>query len=67
MLELISNDHRAAARLQYTGTHLGPLLGIAATGRAFTYAGAAFFTTADGLITDVWVIGDLDDLRRQLK
>jgi steroid delta-isomerase-like uncharacterized protein len=66
VLELISNDHQAAARLQYTGTHLGPLLGIPATGRAFTYTGAAFFTTADGVITDVWVIGDLDDLRRRV-
>ncbi len=66
VLDLITNDHRAAARLQYTGTHLGPLLGIPATGRMFMYTGAAFFTTADGLITDIWVVGDLDELRRQL-
>jgi hypothetical protein len=39
----------------------------ATTGRPFTYTGAAFFTTARGLITSIWAIGDLDVLRRQLK
>lgn len=43
------------------------MLDIPATGRRFSYAGAAFFTVADGLIADVWVIGDLDSLRRQLR
>ena len=66
ILELIVDDHRAAARLKYTGTHLGPLLDIPATGRAFTYTGAAFFTTSAGFITNIWVIGDLDGLRNQL-
>lgn len=66
VLELITDNHRAAARLKYTGTHLGPLLDIPATGRTFTYTGAAFFTTVDDYITDIWVIGDLDELRRQL-
>lgn len=66
VLDLISNDNRAAARLRYTGTHLGPLLGIPATGRRFAYSGAAFFTAQDGLITDVWVLGDLNGLKDQL-
>jgi steroid delta-isomerase-like uncharacterized protein len=66
VLELIADDRRAAARLKYTGTHAGPLLGISATGRTFAYDGAAFFTTTGGLIADIWVIGDLDELRRQL-
>lgn len=66
ILDLVSDGHRAAARLRYSGTHLGPLLGIPATGRQFVYSGAAFFTTADDLITDIWVLGDLDTLRRQL-
>jgi steroid delta-isomerase-like uncharacterized protein len=66
VLDLIAADDRAAVRLRFTGTHRGPMLGIPATGRAFTYTGAAFFTTANGLITDIWVIGDLDALRQQL-
>ena len=66
VVELIADDHRAAAGLKFTGTHLGPLLGIPPTGHTFTYNGAGFFTAVDDLITDIWVIGDLDELRRQL-
>jgi steroid delta-isomerase-like uncharacterized protein len=67
VLDLIATDDRAAVGLRFTGTHLGPILGIPATGRAFAYAGAAFFTTANCLITDIWVLGDLDALRQQLR
>ena len=63
---LAEDGDQAAARLRYSGTHTGPLLGYPATGRAFTYAGAAFFTAADGLLASAWVLGDLVDLRRQL-
>lgn len=67
LLDLVAIDNRAAARLRFTGTHRGTLLDIPATGRGFAYSGAAFFTVADGLISDIWVIGDLDTLRRQLR
>jgi steroid delta-isomerase-like uncharacterized protein len=66
VLDLIAAFDRAAVRLRFTGTHRGPILDIPETGRAFTYTGAAFFTTANGLITDIWVLGDLDALRQQL-
>ena len=66
VVDLVTDGHRAAARLKFTGTQLGPMLGIPPTGRAFSYLGAGFFTAATDLITDIWVIGDLDELRRQL-
>jgi predicted ester cyclase len=66
VIDLVAQGGRAAARLRYTGHHTGPLLGIAATGRPFTYAGAAFFTAGDRQLTSAWVLGDLDGLRRQL-
>lgn len=66
VVELVTEDRRAAARLKFTGTHLGPLLDIPPTGRAFSYDGAGFFTAVGDLITDIWVVGDLDELRRQL-
>ncbi len=66
VVDLIATAERAAARLRYSGTHLGPLLGIPGTGRSFTYFGAAFFTAADGLLIDAWVLGDLESLRKQL-
>ena len=66
IVDLVAFADRAAARLLYAGTHRGLLLGIEATGRSFTYSGAAFFTVADGLLREAWVLGDLDGLRRQL-
>jgi predicted ester cyclase len=66
ILELVCEGQRAAARLRYTGTHTGVLLGLPATGRRFEYAGAAFFAADHRWLTGAWVLGDLDGLRRQL-
>lgn len=66
VVELVVDEERAAARLRSTGTHLGPLLGVAASGRSFSYAGAAFFQARAGLLVDAWVLGDLESLRHQL-
>lgn len=66
VITLVAERDQAAARLLYSGTHTGPLLGFTPTGRAFSYSGAAFFTAAGGLLTSAWVLGDLHDLRRQL-
>jgi len=66
IVELVCDGGRAAARLSFTGTHTGPLLGLPATQRRFGYAGAAFFTADERWLTNAWVLGDLDALRRQL-
>lgn len=66
IITLVADGDRAAARLLYSGTHTGPLLGFTPTGRAFGYSGAAFFTASQGLLTSAWVLGDLHDLRHQL-
>lgn len=66
VVDLVVSGDRAAARLEWTGTHAEPLLGIAPTGRRFRYDGAAFFAVADGLLARVWVVGDLEALRAQL-
>jgi predicted ester cyclase len=66
VLMLVADGDRAAARLQYSGTHDGPLAGVAPTGRRFAYTGAAFFTARDGKLDTAWVLGDLDTLLGQL-
>jgi predicted ester cyclase len=66
VVTLVCDGPSAAARLLYSGTHTGPLLGIGATGRRFEYAGAAFFTVEGRRLVSAWVLGDLDGLRRQL-
>ncbi len=63
---IVEGDNRTAARMTFTGVHRGELLGVAATGRTVSWAGAAFFTCRDGRIAELWVLGDLDSLRRQL-
>jgi steroid delta-isomerase-like uncharacterized protein len=67
IVDLVAAGERAAARLCYTGQHLGDLAGIPATGRRFEYSGAAFFTSVGGRLTSAWVLGDLEGLRRQLR
>ena len=67
IVDLVISEERAAARLEYSGTHTGTLLDLAATGRRFTYAGAAFFTASADHLTDAWVLGDITALRAQLQ
>lgn len=66
IVEVVCHGERAAARLQYSGTHTGLLLGLEGTGRRFEYAGAAFFTAEGNQLRSVWVLGDLEGLREQL-
>jgi steroid delta-isomerase-like uncharacterized protein len=63
---LVVDGQQAAARLTYSGTHTGELAGMPATGRRFSYAGAAFFQSGNGLLCSAWVLGDLAGLRSQL-
>ena len=67
IVTLVVDAGQAAARLRYSGTHDGPLAGVPATNRRFTYAGAAFFTAEHGRLASAWVLGDLAGLREQLE
>jgi predicted ester cyclase len=66
VLTTVTEGSQTFARLSYTGTHQGEVFGIAPTGKQFEYAGAAVFTFADGLISEVWVLGDIYGLTLQL-
>lgn len=66
VIDLVVDGERAAARLRYTGTHAGELLGHPATGRRFTYDGAAFFRCRAGQLVEAWVLGDIAALTAQL-
>lgn len=66
VVSLVVSGDDAAARMRWTGTHTGKILGVPATGRRFAYEGGAFFTAANGLIVRAWVVGDVDSLRDQL-
>jgi predicted ester cyclase len=66
IVDLVVAGDRAAARLRYSGHHVGTLLGVPGTGAAIAYEGAAFFVAQDGVLTSAWVLGDLAGLRAQL-
>jgi steroid delta-isomerase-like uncharacterized protein len=65
--DIISEGDKAFAKLTYRGTHQGELFGVAPTGRAIQYAGAAVFTFRDHRIAEVWVLGDIYSLLTQLR
>ena len=64
--DFIARDDRVAARLTWTGTHLGPLFDLPPTGSRVEYAGAAFFRISDDQIQEAWVVGDTQALWRSL-
>ena len=65
--EVVVEGDRAFARLAYSGTHRGTVLGVEPTGRRVQYAGAALFRVRDGRIASLWVLGDMYALARQLR
>lgn len=64
--ELIVSGDKVVARMTWSGTHLGELLGVEPTGRRVEYVGAAIFRLAEGKIEDGWVVGDTQELWKRL-
>lgn len=64
--EILALEDRVVARMTWTGTHRGPLDGIAPTGAHVEYSGAAFFRLSNGVIEEAWVVGDTQELWRAL-
>lgn len=64
---LVVEGERAAAKVLFSGLHIGEFLGYAPTGARVEWIGSAFFTAEGGLLTDIWVLGDVVSLRAQLE
>lgn len=64
--DLVATEGRVAARMRFAGRHQATFFGIEATGLEIAWAGAAFFTMAEGRIAKLWVLGDIDAVKRQL-
>jgi len=64
--ELIDAGETIVARLIFSGTHRGELLGVAATGARVEYAGIAIFRLDGGRIAEAWVVADTQELWRAL-
>lgn len=64
---IVADDIQVAARAVYNGTHSGKLLEFEPTNNRIRYNGASFFQIENGKIKDIWVLGDLNTLYKQLK
>ena len=64
--EIIAEDDKVAARLTYTGTHLGRLFEAPPTGKKIAYVGIAIFRVVQGQVVDGWVQGDTLGLLRRI-
>ena len=67
ILECVAEPPRAFARMRFSGIHVAPFRGFAPTGMRVEWAGAALFTFRDGLIAELWVLGDLASLDALLR
>lgn len=64
--DLVVEPLKAFARMQFRGVHKGQLLGYPPTGKSVAWSGAALFTFQNNKIIDLWVLGDIRGLERQL-
>jgi predicted ester cyclase len=67
ILEGITEDKRAFAKMRFSGVHTREFRGHAPTGCPVYWLGAAFFRFDAGAIADLWVLGDLAGLDALLK
>jgi steroid delta-isomerase-like uncharacterized protein len=65
--EIVSEDSKVFAKMQFSGRHKGEFMGINPTGRLVAWDGAALFHFEEGKIVSLWVLGDLESLRAQLQ
>jgi len=64
--DLVGEGDRVVRRFTATGTHTGPFMGVAATGRAVVVTGIGIDRVVDGKLIESWVHLDALGLLRQI-
>jgi steroid delta-isomerase-like uncharacterized protein len=64
--DVVSAGDRVAARMTFTGTHRGALMGMEPTGRTVTVTMMVFARIANGRIAELWEDYDEHGMRQQL-
>ena len=67
VLECVTEDTQAFARMRFSGVHIGEFRQHAPTGRLVHWDGAALFRFKADRIDSLWVLGDLAGLDRLLE
>jgi steroid delta-isomerase-like uncharacterized protein len=65
--EVVQQGDRLAARVTLEGTHRADFGGIPATGKRMKVYDFAMYRIADGKITDIWSLIDMQAMRDQLQ
>ncbi len=63
---LLEDGDRASDVWTLEGTHAGPIMGVAATGRRLRFSGADTIAARDGRITDIWHVEELLQMLTQM-
>ncbi|HEY8084456.1 MAG TPA: ester cyclase [Methylophilaceae bacterium] len=66
VIDIAADDEKVWARVHYAGEHRGELFGYAATHAKLKWEGVAIFTFSEGKIFDIWVLGDINGVMKQL-
>jgi steroid delta-isomerase-like uncharacterized protein len=62
----IAEGDKVVAHKTFHGTHLGPFMGIPATGKTVTIDVMDIYTVTGGRITEHWTVGDMLGMLQQL-
>jgi len=66
VLDCVSEGDHAFARMRFSGLHTGVFRGFEPTYKQVQWLGAALFHIERGVISELWVLGDLASLDLQL-
>jgi steroid delta-isomerase-like uncharacterized protein len=67
ILDCVTQGEKSFAKMSFSGVHVGPFRGYAATGKLVRWHGAALFKIREQQIAELWVLGDLISLEAALK
>jgi steroid delta-isomerase-like uncharacterized protein len=62
IVECIAEGNCSFAKMRFSGMHVARFRGFEPTGKTVQWMGAALFHCQDGLISKLWVLGDLAGL-----
>ena len=66
IIDMVAEENKVYARMSYTGIHHGDLFGFAPTYAKLKWEGIASFIFIDDKIAELWVIGDVQAVLKQL-
>jgi predicted ester cyclase len=64
---VVASSDRVAASFVYTGTHGGPLFGVAPTGRRLRFTSCDIFVISKEQIAEHWGMGDIAGVLAQIR